>query len=643
MYILEYDFAALLMNIINLIVFIYIKNLRDQKSGVLFVMLLNSLLTTIFDILSSLAIGHPDTYSQTYCLIITNIYYFLNNNKIYIYVLYLLILSGVEARSTTRMKLIVSLPYLATTVLILMNPLTHNVFRIDADLVYHREIGLQFLYLFALLNLTFWSLYSLRNIKKLERTVFLAYVTFVIIYILSALLQTLYPEYLVQSFATAMCELVIIMVLLNRKEMIDGTTQVYNQNAFYDKLQSIITGNTQASVALIILEDTARINYTLGYRYLTKILQEVALFIKRELKVRDSYYIRNGCFAVLCTDPSDIKCEEMRQKLADKFSEHWHINDLAINLSIRTTQFMIPGQINSYSDVYEYINNVIAVREVSGIDKHAGMTEISFDNHFREQQVRKAVTLAIENEAFEVYYQPIYSVAEQCYATAEALVRLRDPELGFIPPDEFIPIAEKDGTITILGMQIFDKVCSILNHFELAKLGIRFVEINLSVVQCMQKNIKEQLLTLMKENNIRPEQICLEITETVAVNTPETVRNLFQELDKLGITLALDDYGNGYANLDYLLELPFHYVKLDKGIIWNYFEDDIGRITLESNIAMMRSLGIEMIAEGVETREQAEALTKLGVNYLQGYYFSRPIPPKEFMKFITENNKTLKP
>lgn len=639
MYILQYDFVALLLNIINLIVFVYLKNLRDPKSGVLFVMLTNSFLTTIFDILSSLSIGNPERYSQWYCILVTNIYYFLNNNKIYIYLIYVAMMAGIEPRLTIWKKHIVSLPYLVTTIMILTNSFTYSVFRIDPDLGYHRGIGLYTLYFVAFFYLFIWSSYSFRYIKKMDRTIFRALVSFVIIYILGTFIQTLYPQYLIQSFATAMSELIIIMVLQNRKGVIDGTTQLYNQKSLYEKLQSIISSNIPTYVGLIMLEDTKKINYTLGYGYLTKIIQEVARFIKMDMKVKDSFYIRNGCFAVLCTNPSEQKCSIIRKKLLDRFKEHWYINDLTINLSVRMTRFMIPEQIASYSYIYDYINNLIATRVMDGIDKQIGMNEISFDIQLREQQVRKAVTLALEKRSFEVYYQPIYSVRDQCYISAEALVRLQDPDLGFIPPDEFIPITEQDGTINILGMQIFEAVCSLFNKYELDNKGMRYIEINLSVVQCMQKNIKEQLLTLLKENKIHPQQICLEITETVAVNTPEIVRNLFQELDELGMTFALDDYGSGYANINYILELPFHFVKLDKEIIWNYFEDDIGRITLESSVAMMKSLGIELIAEGIETKEQADALIKLGVNYLQGYYFSRPIPSKDFIQFITEKNK----
>ena len=242
------------------------------------------------------------------------------------------------------------------------------------------------------------------------------------------------------------------------------------------------------------------------------------------------------------------------------------------------------------------------------------------------------------NHSFKVYYQPINSVKKRQYNSAEALVRLRDPELGFIPPDEFIPLTERDGTITKLGMQIFEMVCSFLKHASLDESGIQFIEVNLSAVQCLQRDLLEQLLAVMDKYHISPSQICLEITETVAVKSAETVHTLFQDMQERGISLALDDYGSGYSNVNYVLEFPFHFVKLDKQFIWNSFKDDNGRVMLESTIAMIKGLNIEIIAEGVETREQAETLEKLGVGYLQGYYFSRPIPQEEFIDFIAEKN-----
>jgi EAL domain-containing protein (putative c-di-GMP-specific phosphodiesterase class I)/GGDEF domain-containing protein len=430
----------------------------------------------------------------------------------------------------------------------------------------------------------------------------------------------------------------MIMILQNRNEVVDGTTKLYNQTAFYDKLQGMISNNTPFSITLIMLEDTTRISYSLGYGYLNLITQEVAGFIKSTLTSNEKFYIRNGCFVLLNMKHHDKLYSEAKEKLTNRFRKNWHINDLSINLSATICQLKFPEQISTYSEIYDYIDHLITTPSTVTKAEQIRVSEISVSNRMREQQVRKAIALAMLNQTFEVYYQPIYSVKDQRFISAEALVRLRDPKLGNIPPDEFIPLTEREGTITKLGMQIFEMVCSFLKHSELHRLGIRYIEVNLSVVQCMQSNLIEQLSALMKKYKIHPDQICLEITETVAVNTPEIVRRLFQELDQQGMSFALDDYGSGYSNVNYILELPFNYVKLDKSIVWDYFKNDFGKISLESTIAMMKSLNIELIAEGIETKEQADALARLGVNYLQGYYYSKPIPSEEFTALIAENN-----
>lgn len=638
MYILHYDYVALLLNVINLAVFIYLKNLRDPKSGILFSMLINSLLTTTFDILSSLSIGRPELYSYRYTFLVNNLYYILNNNKVYIYVFYVLAMTGAERRFSTRLKHLITLPFVITTVMVLTNPLTNYLFVIDSDLTYHRRAGLIILYIAAFIFLIFGSVSTIRYKKLMDRAVYRALITFIIIYILAAVLQSIYPYYLLQSFGTSMCELVMMMILQNRNEVVDGTTKLSNQAAFYSKLQNIINSNTPSSITLIMIEDSTRISYSLGYGYLNRVTQEVARFIKDSLTANDRFHIRNGCFALLNTKNLDKLYTETKDKVTNRFRENWYIDGLSINLTARICQLKYPEHIASYSEVYDYIDYLITAPSSVVKEVQTGISEISISSHIREQQVRKAIALAMLNQSFEVYYQPIYSVRDQSFISAEALVRLRDPQLGFIPPDEFIPLTERDGTITKLGMQIFEMVCSFLKHSELIKKGIRYIEVNLSVVQCMQSNLKEQLSALMKKYKLRPEQICLEITETVAVNTPEVVRSLFQELDRQGMSFALDDFGSGYSNVNYILELPFNFVKLDKSIIWDYFKNDFGKITLESTIAMMKSLNIELIAEGVETQEQADTLAKLGVNYLQGYYFSKPIPSEEFLTFIAERN-----
>jgi len=641
MYILQYDYVAFILNIINLSVFIFYKNLRDAKSKVLFAMLINSMLATIFDILSTMTLNRPEIYPRWYSFFVTNFYYLLNNNKVYIYIFYILLVAGVVKSFSIWRKCIVILPYFITTIMILINPFTHLMFNIDANLVYQRGPGLLILYILALVSMVFWSMYAFRYMKVmniLDAAILRALVTFIIVSVISMAWQTLFPRYLVQGIGTVLCELLLIMVLQNRNEVIDGATQMYSQNVFYNKLQVVFKSNSCASVTLIMLEDIARINYTLGYAYLNIIFQEVARFFKNSINVDERFYIRDGCFALLSLNDLDKQYSEARDRIANRFMDNWHINDLSIKLSAKICQLRFPEQIKSYSDVYDYIDHLIMSPSSNQKDKHSGINEIGFSNYKRQQDVKRAITAAMANHSFKVYYQPIYSVKKRQYISAEALVRLRDPELGFIPPDEFIPLTERDGTITKLGMQIFETVCSFLKHASLDESGIQFIEVNLSAVQCLQRDLLEQLLAVMDKYHISPSQICLEITETVAVKSAETVHTLFQDMQERGISLALDDYGSGYSNVNYILEFPFHFVKLDKQFVWNSFKDDNCRVMLESTIAMIKGLNIEIIAEGVETREQAETLEKLGVGYLQGYYFSRPIPQEEFIDFIAEKN-----
>lgn len=641
MYILHYDFVALFLNVINLAVFIYLKNLRDPKSGILFVMLINSLLTTLLDILSSLTIGHTELYSHRYSSLVTTIYYILNNNKVYIYVAYVLVLTGYERRIKLWKKRLISLPFILTTLLILLNPFTNFIFSIDSNLIYYRETGLFILYIFASLYLVYGTISTIRYKKQMNRITFRALISFIVIYLASLSLQTLYPIYLLQSFGTAVCELLLIMIIQNRNEVIDGTTNLYNQTAFYDKLMDNINHAIPFSITLIMLEDTTLINYSLGHRYLNQIIQDVSNFIKKELPAHGKFYLRNNCFALLSMKNQDKRYNEIRDKVMRRFQDTWFVNDLSISLSVRICQIKFPDHIGSYSDLYDYIDYLSTAPAAEIKDEAVGISEISINVHKREQEIRKIVALAMANQTFEVYYQPIYSARDRRFISAEALVRLKDPKLGFIPPDEFIPLSERDGTITKLGIQIFEMVCSFMRKSRLTTKGLRYIEVNLSVVQCMQSNLQEQLSTIMKKYKIKPDQICLEITETVAVNTPEVVRILFKELHKNGMSFALDDYGSGYSNVNYILELPFNFVKLDKSIIWGYFKNVSGKIALESTIAMMKSLNIELIAEGVEIKEQADVLAALGVNYLQGYYYSKPIPSAEFEAFISEKNAIL--
>lgn len=252
----------------------------------------------------------------------------------------------------------------------------------------------------------------------------------------------------------------------------------------------------------------------------------------------------------------------------------------------------------------------------------------------KEKAIEKAIELAIDRDTIEVYYQPIFNTEKQCYTSAEALVRLNDELLGYISPEIFIPIAEKNGMILKLGTMIFEKVCRFISEENLKDTTIEYIEVNVSVVQCMQQNFVEELIEIMDYYHIAPEQINLEVTETAAVNSISILQENIEKLHAKGISFSLDDYGSGYSTLGYLHQLPFQIIKLDKLMVWDAFENERAGITLKFTVGMLKELKVRIVAEGVETQEQQMHLTGIGCDYLQGWYYSKAIPGEEFAQLI---------
>jgi len=252
----------------------------------------------------------------------------------------------------------------------------------------------------------------------------------------------------------------------------------------------------------------------------------------------------------------------------------------------------------------------------------------------QEKAIEKAVENAIANNTIEVYYQPIFNTEKQCYTSAEALVRLKDENLGNIPPDVFIPIVERNGIIVKLGILIFEKVCQFIQKVNLKETSIEYIEVNVSVVQCMQRDFVDELIEIMDRYHVTPDQINLEVTETAATNSLAILQENIEKLHERGISFSLDDYGSGYSTLGYIHQLPFKIIKLDRIMVWDAFDNEKAGITLKFTVGMLKELKVRIVAEGVETEEQQVHLEGIGCDYLQGWYYSKAIPEREFVELI---------
>lgn len=242
-----------------------------------------------------------------------------------------------------------------------------------------------------------------------------------------------------------------------------------------------------------------------------------------------------------------------------------------------------------------------------------------------EQRVKKYMNTAIEDDLFEVYYQPLYSVKDGRYVTMEALSRLKHSTLGMIPPDIFISQAEKNGQIIQLGKLQFRRVCRFMkSHKELMK-RIDSVKFNLSPLELLKPGYSQELIMIIKEYDLPYSWFQFEITETVATEYSEELYETISDFQSVGIEICLDDFGSGYANLNTILKLPFSTVKLDRSMLHGICEDQQVALLYKNMVSIMQNLGHKVVAEGVETQEEVELLKEWGVDLIQGYYYTRPL------------------
>ena len=244
---------------------------------------------------------------------------------------------------------------------------------------------------------------------------------------------------------------------------------------------------------------------------------------------------------------------------------------------------------------------------------------------------------ALAEDRVVVYYQPIYSVDHKRFTSAEALVRILDQEGKLVPPGAFIQVAESNGMIIELGRRVLEKACLFYQRHDLERCGVEYIEVNLSVAQCSDARLSEDYIGIMESSGIEPCHINLEITESTSAKEKQTLISHMEHMISCGVNFSLDDFGSGASNLNYIMDMPVRFVKFDREMIQAYFSSDKAKYVMEAAMHMIHGLGLGIVAEGVETEEQYRKMEEIKINYIQGYYFSRPLPEQEFLAFLRQS------
>jgi len=287
------------------------------------------------------------------------------------------------------------------------------------------------------------------------------------------------------------------------------------------------------------------------------------------------------------------------------------------------------------------INEILELIEEFSLDtKKCCTVSETLETIRQKHKVEIAMDKALKEHNLSLYLQPLYSTKTNSYTMAEALVRIEDPELGLITPNQFIPLAEANGKIKEISFQMLEATCSFLNQNSLPH-DFERVSVNLSVMDFNEPDFAQKILATMKKYNVSPNRFTLEITESASCFVPK-LKEIMIELKKEGIKFAVDDFGTGYANLDTVLRLPFDIVKLDRSLLISCEEREDFKMVVSHLITMFNKVGFSTVVEGVETEEQANMIQEMMATYQQGFLYSKPIPVQHFTRLLKEqkNPKT---
>ena len=634
---LNYDLAAIAVLLCIFAMHMMHHNRIILQNRVFSWMIIMAFLAGVSDVLDVYGSAHAASHTMLYHQLTSYIYFLTLNTTPFTYALYTVSLKKNSVTVLSRKeKLLLLVPITLLYLIVISNGFTNAIFYYDENLQYYRGSYQFVLYLISFYYMIFGVVYTIRYLHDRLSVVHRVVVyLFVVIGCGSTIIQVFFPWLYITVFAISLCILLTLFVIQKPAEGLDAKIKIPNYNSFAQMFDLQITGRNECSVFLLYIENVALMNQAIGISKVDGFLTVIGKYLGSKSEDH-TFYLGGNVFAIMLNTVDEIKLQTFVSQIRSRFESPWVYEDTELYMKMRLLELHIPKDATTIEGIQafkDYLKDPVNRNKqyLQAKDTTISMTK-------RRMQVEAAIKRAIAEDGFEVYYQPIYSTQEEKITSAEALLRLNDSELGFIPPDEFIVVAENNGSILEIGDIVFEKVCRFLSQQQTEKLGIHYVEVNLSVVQCMQEELAEKLLAVMQKYRIPCGSINLEITETAANSSPIMLIRNMKKLFQKGITFSLDDFGTGYSNMSAIMELPLDIIKFDKSMISSADNSRKGKIIFLSSVAMIKQMNMKIVAEGIETKEQKAMMEESGIEYLQGYYFSRPVPEQAFVEYVADFN-----
>lgn len=622
--------AAILVTLTS-IVYTRIQKRTDLKQNRLF-LLMNYLV--IINAFTCLCIEIFEPYQNLFykLLLVFQFLYFLIHTALAPALFnYVMVVTGTCSEIPVIAKILSVILFVVSEFFVLTNPIFHYVYYYE-NMKFYRNWAEGILYIVALTYMSVAFANLMMSWKALRRRSRYALVYFFGITLLGISVQYFYIGIKSELFCEALALMGVMLCVENEDDRIDAETGVYNRNAMKMDVVRAIATKKSLDVICMKINNIDAIGRLTGVPNSEDIICEVTAFLKTLVSREYIYHVNANTIIMIFKYDKNKKAEKdisrIAEQICERFESDWLVGGVAIKLEPVIMLSSVPSVIRT-------LDEVLYMAECP-IPKDMGVTILKDEGLgflIRRSGIEKAISTGLSDGAFEVYYQPTYSMDGLRLHGAEALIRLHDKKLGDIYPDEFIPIAEQTGYIDAIDDFVLGQVCAFIKSGEPAKMGMDCINVNLSVLQCMSDGFVPKILNIVNKYDIPRSFINFEITESVSANDYELLSDVIKKLKENGFQFSMDDYGTGYSNMHSLFTLDFDIVKIDKSILWDSELSERGQIILQSCVHMLKQMKRKILVEGVETKAHIEKLKRLGVDYLQGYYFSKPITKGELLTY----------
>jgi EAL domain-containing protein (putative c-di-GMP-specific phosphodiesterase class I) len=523
-----------------------------------------------------------------------------------------------------------------------INLFTRYVFEVDENLVYKRHTGILIFYIFGALYMIFEIAILFRHRAIIRRDKFIVMMFLYPVSIVGIVIQAILPDHLVEMFTITIATLLFSLIIRRDEELLDPVTGAGKYYVAHERIKNVLVTGAPVYILFLKLVNYKNLRLYLGEDLLSEFLKsqsdKLNAFSLYNSVEADLYYLADGLYAYASETSDYEKMKKLGTQIRDHFIDTLEFRNFSLIVDARICILRCPNDIDNFNTLYTFgasFHNILpSVKDVMHYPDYVNDREFKI-----KSELNDIIKRAIENQNFEIFYQPIYSILEKKFVAAEAFVRLRDEKYGIISPALFIEASEISGDIHAIGDFVLDDVCRFISSNDLKGLGINCIEVNMSTSQCIEMNLVEKIEKLLDKYKLDPNLLNLEITESAVDFDPDVVDANIDRLHEMGINFALDDYGTGYSNVKRVTSLPFGIVKLDKTFV-DGVDDPQMWIMVKETIKMLKQMGKKVLIEGVEEEAVVEKFTHLGADYiqgceyLQGYYFCRPLPKEDFIEFM---------